>query len=60
MNSTSIRDIIVSYCQGNPFLKNTQLKDITSDVLIPEKPADDILNYPEKGQTGCDALIETS
>ena len=29
MNSTSIRDIIVSYCQGNPFLKNTQLKDIT-------------------------------
>ena len=52
MNSTSIRDIIVSYCQGNPFLKNTQLRDIIPDVLISEKPADDILNYPEKGQTG--------
>ena len=59
MNSTRICDIIVSFCQGNPFIKNTQLMNMTKGVVIPEKPADDILNYAEKGQTRYDAFIQT-
>ena len=59
INSTRIRDIIVSFCQGNPFTKNTRLMHITSGAIIPDKPADDILNYPEKGQLRYDTLITT-
>ena len=59
MNSVRIRDIIVSYCQGNPFIMNTPLKNITSGVIIPKTPADDILNYPAKGQARYEDFIET-
>ena len=59
MNSVRIRDIIVSYCQGNPFIMNTPLKNITSGVIIPKTPADDILNYPAKGQARYKDFIET-
>ena len=59
LNSIRIRDIIVAYCQGNPIIKNSKLKNIASGVLIPEKPADNILSYPEKGQTRFDNFIKT-
>ena len=59
LNSIRIRDIIVAYCQGNPILQKSKLKNITSGVLIPDKPADDILFYPEKGQAHFENLIQT-
>ena len=59
LNSVRIRDIIVSYCQGNPFVVSTALKNITSGVIIPKAAADDILNYPAKGQARYEEFIET-
>ena len=59
LNSLRIRDCIVSYCQGNPMILNTPLRNITSSAIIPLKAADDILRYPEKGQERHYSFIDT-
>ena len=58
INATRIRDCLVSYCKGNPFILDTPLKNIASGVLIPDKAAADILSYPELGQARYDELVE--
>ena len=58
LNSIRIRECIVAYCQGNPFALNTQLRNITSAALLPIKAAEDILEYPVKGQQRYEELVQ--
>ena len=51
LNSIRIHDCRVSYCQENLFLLNTSLRNITSGAIASERAAEDILYFPEKGQT---------
>ena len=58
LNSVRIRNCLVTYCQGNLYLKTIPLRNITSSILIPPDASDDILYYPEKGQQGYEAFIQ--
>ena len=58
LNAVTIKNCIVTYCEGNPYRKNTPLKNIVSSALIPEPAATDILSYPEKGQARYEWLVE--
>ena len=58
LNSVRIRNCLMTYCQGNLYMKVIFLRNITSSVLIPPVACDDILHYPEKGQQGFEDLIK--
>ena len=58
LNAITIKNCIVTYYKGNPYVNNTPLKNIVSTVLVPEPAATDILTLPEKGQERYDWLIE--
>ena len=38
--------------------ENTKLRNIASGVIIPDSAADDIINYPDKGQARYEKFIE--
>ena len=59
LNSVRIRNCLVTYCQGNVYMKAMPLRNITSSVLLTPAACDDILYYPEKGQQGYEDLIKT-
>ena len=58
LNSVRLKNCLAKYCQGNAYARQIPLKHITLSVVIPEKAADDILNYPSKGQQRYLSLIE--
>ena len=58
LNAVTIKNCLVTYCEGNPYMNNTPLKNVVSSALIPEPAATDILTYPEKGQARYEWLVE--
>ena len=58
LNAITIKNCIITYCEGNPFIKNTPLRHITSAVCIPEPAASDIISYPQRGQERYEWLVE--
>ena len=58
LNSVRLKNCLAKYCQGNAYSRQIPLKHITSSVVIPEKAADDILNYQAKGQQRYLSLID--
>ena len=59
LNSIRLKDTLIKFCKGNPFRsENTKLRNIASGVIIPDSAADDIINYPDKGQARYEEFIE--
>ena len=58
INSVRIRNCVVTFCRGNPYVVNTLLRNITSSQLIPAPASADILRYPEKGKERYEAFIK--
>ena len=58
LDAITIKNCIITYCEGNPFIKNTPLRHITSAVRIPEPAASDIISYPQRGQERYEWLVE--
>ena len=59
LNALRIRNYIVSFCKGNPFIVNTSLRNLLSSAIILSKAAEDIQSYPEKGQERYDTFVKT-
>ena len=53
-HAKKLKDAIFKHCEGNLFMNNTPLRNISSSVIIPEPAKTDILTGPQKG----DALYE--
>ena len=59
LNSIRLKDTLIKFCKGNPLTpENTKLRNIASGVIIPDSAADDIINYPDKGQARYEKFIE--
>ena len=56
-NAIKIRGSIEQHCEGNPFTIECPLKSLGSSRLVPEKAADDILHFAEKGQARLEDFV---
>ena len=50
INSVRIRNCVVTFCRGNPYVVNKPLRNITSSQFILTPANTDILMYLKKGQ----------
>ena len=58
LNSVRLKETLIKFGKGNPFTtENTKLRNIASGVIIPDSAADDIINYPDKGQARYEEYI---